>query len=1212
MIKYKNTILGSGGGGSSSHTPEEAPNTLKSVSYARIIDLISAGEIRGLVAGMQSIELDGVPIMNSDGSYNFDNVNVETRNGTIQQDVLTIIDGAESTTDVNAELKYNAPLVREIDDANANYASVTLEVESLYDEDTSNGDINGTSVTLRVEYQSNGSDWLEVNSNQTQTAVSPSAASGYDSYIVYGTGTPAIINEWWDGVNEQTVAKNVLTQFDMQYKIGNSEWETFSSVQYSKDVQLEASLDGSGQGSSEVYQFRVIATALDDYDTAPSASITGAYGLANTSDITIDGKTMSPYQRDVSFKLDGNAPWKVRVTRITADATTSDLQNATYWTELGYTIQKKFTYPLSALVAISVDATQFSQVPTRAYDCYGKICQIPSNYDPDQRTYTGDWDGTLIMGWTDNPAWCTYDLLLDDINGLGNYLTADMMDKWKIYEIGQYCDELIPDGYGSVTPRYTCNLYLQDRDDAMNWLIKFAGIFNGMIYWGARGDALVQLSQDSPSDPVYDFSNANVTSDGFTYQGSSRNTRYNACYVTWNDPDNDYKQATEYVEYPEGITKENGKIYTTQIQAYGCTNRTQARNKGLWYCFTSYEQSEIVTFNTGMEAEGLPAPSEVINVFDEFRAGARMAGRVLSGSTTTKIMLDSNFTFEPGTDYEIEVFLSNGTMEKKTVTNNAQVSQNYAVPDTAFSATPAKNAIYAISTTSIEPQQFRVITAEDNDDGSYKLTCLAYNSTKYGYIEDGSPFVVPSTGDYNIVPGVIQTIDFKEVEYQPTQGGLAFKLLISWPQLKGSYIRGYVVSYLPPNSNNWITLPEVSSPAAEIDNVIYGSYTVSVAGISVLGVTGASKVESYAVNGMYTTPADLTNFNMIMKNEQAILTWDKSSDLIVTNGGHIHVRHSNAITGANWNNSIEMTIPLPGDSTQVTVPLVNGTYLVRPISAYGVWAENPSMMETNEAVIESYNVVETWTPFPAMSGDFEYCELGVNGQLIPVETNILDLIDNWSAIDNVAEMDIGETPTFAPLSVWTSSEYTDLGSLMTCRITATATYDTFQYGDEMDVWPDVDARSDWDGQVANCNLQIWVSCTDDDPADSSAVWRDWQKFFTGDWKARGFKFKIVLQCLGLGHGIEMTNLSVVFDMADRTLSGNNVNIASGGTEITFPNAFLDVPAIGITLLNATFGDSFNITDKTAAGFKVTIYDKSGATKSGVIDWIAKGYGSVPN
>jgi len=418
-------------------------------------------------------------------------------------------------------------------------------------------------------------------------------------------------------------------------------------------------------------------------------------------DKSISGKCTSTYERSHKITLTGSAPWNIRLKRVTGahDGTTNYRQLS--FRSLSEVVDSKLRYPLSALVGMRFEATQFQEVPTRGYDIKGVKVQIPSNGTVDSTTgaisYSGVWDGTFQTAWTTDPAWILRDLIVSDRYGLGRFVDSSQVDKWSLFEISKYCGESVDDGEGGTEPRFTCNVYLQSRDEAFNVIQDFASVFRGMAYWSA---GQIAFSQDKPSDAAALFTNANVIDGNFNYESSSLKARHTVALVTWNDPAQAYEQQVEYVQDEQAVIDYG--ILETRIAAFGCTSRGQAHRIGKWLLYQEQNESETVTFKVGLDG-AIVRPGQIIKVMDRMKAGARKAGRVSSVSGTD-ITIDQAITV--AANDTISVVLPDGSVEQQTI-DAASTGTTISV-GTAFSQTPAAQTVFLIETTDLVTQLFRV------------------------------------------------------------------------------------------------------------------------------------------------------------------------------------------------------------------------------------------------------------------------------------------------------------------------------------------------------------------------------------------------------------------------------------------------------------------------------------------------------------------------
>jgi predicted phage tail protein len=737
-------IIGAGGGkggGGSARVAQEAPDSLRSKAYARVVDLVCEGEIEGLAAGLQSVYLDDTPIQNSDGSYNFTGVTLEARTGTQQQSYIPGFSSVENEVSVGVECKYGQPVVRSITDPDVDAVRIKVSIPTLTLQDTTNGDLNGTSVTYAIDLQSRGAGYVQI---------------------------------------------------------------------------------------------------LQD---------------------TVSGKTSSRYQRSYYVPLSGTGPWDVRLRRITADSTQTSLQNKTFLESYTEVIESKLRYPNSALMALRVDASQFTSIPRRSYDLKLLRVRIPSNYFPETRSYAGVWDGSFKVAWTDNPAWCFYDLVTNTRYGLGNYIPESQVDKWALYRVAKYCDELVPNGLGGYEPRFTCNLYLQTREQAYKVVQDMASVFRGMAYWSGGA---ITVTQDAPQDPVYQFTAANVVDGEFAYQGSSAKARHTVALVSWVDPDDFYRQKVEYVEDLAGIARYG--VVQADVVAMGCTSRGQANRVGKWLLYSEQSESEIITFRTGLEG-AVVRPGDVVKVADASRGGMRLGGRI-AAATTVSVTLDQDL---PAGSWRISVVLPTGVVEERQV---GSLSGRTVGVNSAFSMAPQVGAIWVLSSTLVEAQLFRVVQVAESEPGIHEITALAHNPSKYAAIEQGLALQPRAITVLSTTPAAPTGLIVTESLYRVKDQALVL-IQLGWEQVFGAL--EYQVTYRV-NGGNTVTLPKVSSTYLEIRNAEAGDYVFTVRAVGVSGKLGNSASLSQNILGKLQPPDDVQDFVVLRRTTDLLLSWSANTD----------------------------------------------------------------------------------------------------------------------------------------------------------------------------------------------------------------------------------------------------------------------------------------------------------------------------------------------
>lgn len=594
-----------GKGGSGGHTPVEAKETSRSKQLVKIVEVISEGEVEGLADGMKSVYFDNTPVQNKDGSYNFNNVQLEGRVGSQVQDVIAGFNTSEKEVSVGTQVRKNLPITRTVTDSKVSRLRLTVGVQSLFSQ-AENGDTSGTTVELVVTI-------------------------GSQSYPV-----------------------------------------------------------------------------------------------------SISGKYSSQYLQQHTFDNLPPVPFTVKVERKTEDSKSQRLQNNTVWSSYTEIIDTEFTYPNTALIGVKFDSEYFSNIPARTYDLLGLRVKVPSNYDTRTRKYTGMWDGTFKTDWTDNPAWILYDVVISKRYGLGNRLGEFGADKWALYQVSQYCDQLVPDGFGGQEPRFTCNAWLTEQRSAYDVINDICSIFRAMPVWNGQQLTVVM---DRPSDPVWTYTNANVEKGEFNYTFSAKKARHNAIQVEYSDKDNGYEKAIEYVSDDEEIRKHG--LNVKKVTAFGCTSRGQAHRTGLWLLQTEKLETKTVTFTVGTEGL-MHVPGDIIKVADTYYAGTNIGGRVLA-INGKKVTLDREISIN-GNSYfsyinaqakhqDIKIMSANGA--EVTLEQNPVGLEAYGV--------------WSLSTQQVTSQLFKAISVKEEAKGKYTITALQHEPQKEAIVDNGAKFEPKAT-----------------------------------------------------------------------------------------------------------------------------------------------------------------------------------------------------------------------------------------------------------------------------------------------------------------------------------------------------------------------------------------------------------------------------------------------------------------------------------
>lgn len=566
---------------------------------------------------------------------------------------------------------------------------------------------------------------------------------------------------------------------------------------------------------------------------------TGAYGeVLNTF---INDKVSGKYERTHRINLPkASTGWQIRVRRLTANQNKENIVDKMFIESITEVIDIKLRYPNTALLGLQYDAKTFSRIAKIAVRARGKLISIPTNYDTTTGKYVGLWNGTFKQVYSNNPAWVFYDIVTSKRYGLGKRIDKSMLDKWSIYSLGVYCDELIADGEGGLEKRFTCNVYLQSQADAFKVLQQLSGIFRSLSYW--NGEQIV-LDADVPKDPVYTFSRANVVDGNFEYSGTRARDRHTVAKVAFDNPNEGYKTEYEYIRDEAAIAKFG--INIVDISAIGCTSRAQAQRAGLWALKSEQLETRTVSFKTGLEGF-IPQVGNVIEVSDELLAGRANGGRIASVSANGKVVtLDREITVAIN-DFII-VNGKDGISQKRKVIN---VSGKLVTVSAAFDNIES-GAVYAIRAKDLDTMKFRVMTIKPDDNNVFSITALQHEPLKYNAIDYGTdvkPTNITTNLPSNIVP--LPSPVYLSANYRVVQGQTVATLVIQWSQVKEAV--SYLVEWRK-DSGNWITLPATGNVSAEVDGIYGGLYQARVKAVNAIQASSA-----YAYSSITTVKSKLS------------------------------------------------------------------------------------------------------------------------------------------------------------------------------------------------------------------------------------------------------------------------------------------------------------------------------------------------------------------
>ncbi len=608
---------------------------------------------------------------------------------------------------------------------------------------------------------------------------------------------------------------------------------------------------------------------------------------------TKEGKASSKYEWSGYVKLKesgvgGLSPWQVKVSRLTPDSTDQRIQNDTWFEGLSVIQNKKLTYPCVALCAVRAAASQFSSSPVRSYYLKGMIIKVPSNYIPASQDYTtklwtpavyvGDWDGSFKLAWSSNPAWCFFDLTTNHRYGLGDWVADTQVDKWELYEIGRYCDEMVPSGLkddGGVDilePRFTMNCYIQTQEEAARIIQSMASGFRSMAYWASGA---VFAAMDRPTDPSYLFTPANVKDGVFSYSSTARRARHNSIVTQWNDPDNQFKLEPELFELEDEI-KDTGFRFPTSRVSFGCSSRGQSLRDGRWTLFTETEETEIVSFGVGIEGAQL-RPGDVFATMDPSRVGASWGGRVVS-VVGQVITLDRSITFLSGTN-NLVITTETGVIQDFSVSTSGSTTDDLTVVGDTTSVLPG--AVWIFASTNTIPELWRVLSVSMEADAEFAVQASTYRPDKYAWIDEGikienrrswinaTPTSEPLTPPQGLVLSEYLYKDKEDLKcgvHAQWSGGGGDGVLfeVSWRKDQDNSVD------MPPTRVYSVEIMPVEAPC---------SMSVSVRAKNLKGDVTLATTATLNVLGKTAPPANVTGFAVKRSESMLVFTWNKVADL---------------------------------------------------------------------------------------------------------------------------------------------------------------------------------------------------------------------------------------------------------------------------------------------------------------------------------------------
>lgn len=534
----------------------------------------------------------------------------------------------------------------------------------------------------------------------------------------------------------------------------------------------------------------------------------------------ISDKASNKYERSHRVTLPkAKTGWQIRIRRLTANANSQMIADNMTVEALTEIIDVKLSYPHTAMGGLIFDAQQFTNAPKFSALMRGRIIQVPSNYDPETRTYTGVWDGSFKLAYTNNPAWIWYDLLLNPRYGLGHRINASMVDKWELYKISQYCDELVSDGKGGKEPRFTCNVYLQTQEEGYTVLSDIASIFNGMSYWD--GQQMV-CQADMPADIAYTFSRANIVDGEIEYTGTPYSKIHTIANIAWDNPEQKFKTEKEPVPHLESQRKYG--IKPMEVGAFGCTSLGQAQRTGKWALVTEYSESQTATFKIGLDGRAVK-PGDLIKISDELKAGRANGGRLVSATDNT-ITIDRTAKIRVGDT--VIVNLPSGKAQSRTVLS---VKSRTITVTQKFTETPEAEANWIVDSTDLATMLYRVMARTSPNSYQYEITAIQHNPYKYDEIDNGAKYEQPPITI--VPPGTQQPPKNVTITQNVTveQGMAVTTMTIAWDAAPDAI--AYKVEWRR-EGTQWISEPTTGGLSIDIKGIYAGNYLARVFAINAI------------------------------------------------------------------------------------------------------------------------------------------------------------------------------------------------------------------------------------------------------------------------------------------------------------------------------------------------------------------------------------------
>ena len=1163
MTEDKKAIIGAGGatsgkgagtgGAGGASVPRD---NLNSVQYARILELISEGEIEGFPsarnytkdtadynnAALKDIFIDNTPVLREDAvigslqdsDFNFKGVLNYLRFGTQNQTWILGFRASETPENVGSIVTYTTPVTRTITDTEVDAVRVTINLPQLQFF-KADGSVVGTQVNIRVEVSYDGGPYSTViSSGDSRMQFLGRTADLYQrSFVVDltpGWTTSAAVRIVRETVDAPTGDPANSTRVDKIY------WGSYAAIKYSKLRYPNSALVGfilpaEQFGSIPSRSFRVRGIKVKIPSNARPA--------------------LGPYARGALIYTD--SPWDGTFTQSTSGGYTF---GGTQWTSdpawILWDLLTSKRYGFG-------DHIDTSKLDKWSFFEASQYCSARNTYLIDGRSgTTDDYDSQTGR------------------HGLKG-----------------------PDGI--YEPRFSCSVNIQTQEEAYKLINDMCSTFRAMPFWSTGS---LSVAQDRPTDFSYCFTPANVINGDFNYSGSSLKTRHTVVQVSYMDLDaRDVNY--EVVEDAAAIAKYG--VVKADISAFACTSRGQARRIGEWLLYSEQNETNTISFQTSADAGIMVRPGDVVQVYDPVISGERRGGRVKTATTTQILIDDTTQTVIPSSTLNpvIRVLLPDGTFGSSVIDSS---SGNLIYLQTALSATPQPGAVFVISSDDVRPTLWRVLSVTEEEGALYTITGLAYSQQKYDYVERDQPIPVRDITNLNVPPPATSNIQATEYLYE-SNGQVVSKIIVSWQAVPQAYQYRFRFRVA---DGNWTTVYP-KAPEYEIIGTDVGRYEFEITTENSARRGSNAATATFDAVGKTAPPSTIPDlFIAPIDDKNAELYWPQATDIDVKIGGQVRIRHSPLTDGtATWGQANDIVPAVAGSSTRKIVPLLEGTYFIRAVDSTGnesagtasVIVDLPAPQDT--LLIQEYREEDNSPPFNGTVNNMSYNEEEL-GLILASDTLVDDMATdgNWDALGLIDY--IGGA---ASSGSYQFSETLDLGSVYDIdlrTILKTRAYEPGNLWDDrledIDLWDDIDGD---DLGAANCSL--YVRTTNDNPS-GSPTWGLWQPFVNNTTRGRGFQFKVEATSNNPAQNVVIEELGVVTTFQRRIESERNKTSGAAAYAVTFPTAFYGTPSVGITAQDMATGDYFTVSSISRTGFTVTFRNSGGSMVSKVFDYQAVGHG----